>query len=368
VNSVPDTEGVGRYTTSLHSELNSISDVSATHYYIDKYNRSLTRIGSDGSETNIASPSWLSTISAGANNIHPKVGRLISIYGLARYIPGGHDRYHIMDQNMAGLAYYRDLNPTVLTIHDLAWLTQASSLVDPIVGRLIYNGIKVTDELITISAFTASELVREYPKLGGKPHTIYNGFDQEFGSHSEEEIYRIMTEYDLTGDNYILHLGEDKPTKNVKTLLQVLSKLPGNVKLLRTKPLQNNKDLIYELDLVDRIKTLGFVPGKDLPGLYAVADVYITTSYYEGFGLPPLEAMASGTPVVSSNTASLPEVVGDAGILCDPEDVNGFVKAINKILSNPDIKNKFQKLGEERAQRFSWEKCAKKTYSVYNEV
>lgn len=112
----------------------------------------------------------------------------------------------------------------------------------------------------------------------------------------------------------------------------------------------------------------GYISDGDLPALYNAADLFVYPSLYEGFGLPPLEAMACGCPVITSNTSSLHEVVGDAGIMVDPYDVDRLADAMHKVLSNDGLREDMIKKGLERAEMFSWEKTARETLKVYEEV
>jgi len=125
---------------------------------------------------------------------------------------------------------------------------------------------------------------------------------------------------------------------------------------------------LEELNLKDRVHFPGFLASEDLPLWYAAASVFVFPSRWEGFGIPPLEAMACGTPVVSSNRSSLPEVVGDAGLMVDPEDIDGMGEAILRILNDKDLAQELRERGLQQAKRFSWKTSAERTLKVYEEV
>ncbi|MBV9242467.1 MAG: glycosyltransferase family 4 protein [Acidobacteria bacterium] len=118
----------------------------------------------------------------------------------------------------------------------------------------------------------------------------------------------------------------------------------------------------------EKIRFLGFVPDEDLPALYSAATIFVYPSFFEGFGLPPLEAMQCGTPVITGNLTSLPEVVGDAGIMVDPYDVNAIGTAIELLLADKNLRQDLSRRGIERAKGFSWETTARKTLEVFESV
>ena len=179
---------------------------------------------------------------------------------------------------------------------------------------------------------------------------------------------------DFKNNKIILYVGLDKPTKNICTLIRAfyeLKKKIKNVKLIKVGGYEWKSErikilkLIRELKLIEDIIFTGYVNDEDLPLFYNVADVFIFPSLYEGFGLPILEAMSCGCPVIASNVASISEVVGDAGILIDPLDVNGFTNAMYDILTNNDLRTKLSKRGLKQAKKFSLDDECKKTIKIY---
>jgi glycosyltransferase involved in cell wall biosynthesis len=131
---------------------------------------------------------------------------------------------------------------------------------------------------------------------------------------------------------------------------------------------ENVLEEIQKLNLQDDVIFPGYVPDDDLVKFYNAADLLVYPSLYEGFGLPPLEAMACGTPVITSNTSSLPEVVGDAGIMVDPVDIDALTESIYQVLNNPNLQEDMQKNGLERSKIFTWEKTAKETWKIYEMI
>jgi glycosyltransferase involved in cell wall biosynthesis len=126
--------------------------------------------------------------------------------------------------------------------------------------------------------------------------------------------------------------------------------------------------LVDDLKLHDEVIFTGYVEYEDIPAIYNAATIFAFPSHYEGFGLPPLEAMASGTPVISSNTSSMPEVIGEAGILLPPKDESAWAEAINTLLTDKKLWEANRKKGLEQAKRFSWKRCAQETIAVYEKV
>jgi alpha-1,3-rhamnosyl/mannosyltransferase len=191
-----------------------------------------------------------------------------------------------------------------------------------------------------------------------------------------QEAEAALSSYGLTYGSYILYLGTLEPRKNISALLEAYSFLPK--KTQASFPLilaggkgwlmDNLEDEIRRLDIASRTVLTGYVPRKDLPALYSGAAVFVYPSLYEGFGLPPLEAMACGTPVITSNVSSFPEVVGDAGIMVDPYDVKRLRDEIERVLEDSSLRASLGSRGLARAKQFTWENCARQTLDVYKRV
>ncbi|AXI24805.1 glycosyl transferase family 1 [Methanofervidicoccus sp. A16] len=241
------------------------------------------------------------------------------------------------------------------------------------------KGMKKSDRIITISKHVKNDLVRHFSISEEKINVIYLGVNEHYKPIPENEIEKIKYKYNLKFP-FILYVGSEQPRKNFPTLIKAFYKLKtkygfNNIKLVKAGNPQISKykrkhimKLIDKLNLQKDIIFTGYVPEEDLPALYNAADLFVYPSIYEGFGLPPLEAMACGTPVITSNTSSLPEVVGDAGIMVDPYDVDGLSKAMYEVLTNDGLREELRKKGLERAKLFSWKECAEEHLKVYEEV
>ena len=271
--------------------------------------------------------------------------------------------------------------PKVLMVHDFVPLaTDRFSERGPLVNfakgvlyRLKMQNIRKADAVLVNSDNTKKDVVRFTGVASGKIHRAYLGVDEEFRAQkpaSREER-----------GNYILFVGGVEANKNVLRLIQAFANLKSqisNLKLImpggqfvdeekmETKMI---KAKVRELGLGGCVEFPGFVPQKDLIELYRRALIFVYPSYYEGFGFPVLEALASGTPVVSSNASSLPEVGGEAVIYVDSLDVQSITEGIKKVLHLDDsVYQRMVQEGLEQSAKFSWEKCARETLEVLKSV
>jgi glycosyltransferase involved in cell wall biosynthesis len=195
----------------------------------------------------------------------------------------------------------------------------------------------------------------------------------DFRPQPPEKGIAIRRRYAPGKERLLLHVGHTQPRKNLPTLLRalVLLRQQGTQVILAQiggQPDASQRELIQELGLERAVHFVGPLPDKDLVTLYGVAEVFVFPSFYEGFGLPPLEAMACGVPVVCSNVASLPEVVGDAALAVDPHDVQALAEAIERVLADPALAAELRQRGLERARQFTWERTAQATLAVYREI
>jgi len=185
----------------------------------------------------------------------------------------------------------------------------------------------------------------------------------------------VRSRYGLP-DSYILYVGTIQPRKNLDTLIEAYARLHRERSTLQKLVIVGRKGWLYEalfakislLGLEQDIIFTGFVPDEDLPDLYDGACLFVYLSLFEGFGLPPLEAMARGVPVLTSNTTSLPEVVGEAGITVSPLSLDEVVEGMRQVLTNSDLADKLRKSGKMRAMQFSWECTARETLAIYRHV
>ncbi|MFQ3633211.1 glycosyltransferase family 4 protein [Roseiflexus sp.] len=233
------------------------------------------------------------------------------------------------------------------------------------------------DRVIAVSEATRRDIVNELGIASERISVVYEAADEQFRPHTPDETAPVLARYDLVHDGYILSVGTLEPRKNYIRLIEAYAALYAQYarheRALLPLVIAGGYGWMYEAILAapertgiaGKVRFLGRVPDEDLPALMAGARVFVYPSLYEGFGLPPLEALASGTPVVVANTSSLPEVVGDAGLYCDPYSVNDIAHQIDVLLEREDLALRLRRAGVERAKRFSWERAARETLSVY---
>jgi glycosyltransferase involved in cell wall biosynthesis len=231
------------------------------------------------------------------------------------------------------------------------------------------------DRLITISERTRDDLVRMWGIDPGRVTAVPLAAGAEYRPVGSEAISAACARYGLRPGGYVLYVGVLEPRKNVDRLVeafaQAAGRLPG-IDLVIAGKRGWMYDRIFAqveaLGLTQRVRFTGYVPQEDLPALYGGARLFSYPSRYEGFGLPVLEAMQCGLPVVTTNVSSMPEVAGDAALLVDPDDVSGLAQAMVRLVEHPALAQELAQRGRERAGRFSWERCARETLGVYEQV
>ncbi|MBI4280612.1 glycosyltransferase family 4 protein [Candidatus Uhrbacteria bacterium] len=262
--------------------------------------------------------------------------------------------------------------PLVLTVHDLSFEHYPSfftakerlwhHLVDP---RTL---VRRAAHLIAVSCHTKDDLISHYGIPNERVSVIYPGVaDHFFQKPSFSEIQEVRDQYQLPS-YFILSLASPgSPRKNIQTLIEAFLHLRKNpnfshlhLALAGKKP--------PSLPLPPNIHFLGYVPAAHRSILYRLATVFVYPSFYEGFGLPPLEAMACGTPVVASHTASLGEVIGNAGLLINPYHINDLIGALEQILTDETLAKASSERGRERAAAFRWDRAARETLELFKKV
>lgn len=268
--------------------------------------------------------------------------------------------------------------PSVITVHDLAFLLYPRFLtpdsaryygqVDPASRRAAH--------IIAVSQSTKRDVTRLLGVPNEKVSVIYEAASPLFKPIDQAVARSFVLEKYRTSGNFILFVSTIEPRKNLTTLLQAYRKLLDHYKLDVSLLVagQNGwladevEASVEKLRLREQVHFLGGVANEELAYLYNAASVFALPSFYEGFGLPPLEAMACGTPVVVSNVSSLPEVVGDAGLLIDPEDADAWSVALWRVLTDEDLRAEMSTKGLRRAGSFSWARAARETLNVYHKV
>ncbi len=271
--------------------------------------------------------------------------------------------------------FFRD-GKTVATIFDLTFELYPETT--KWTGRLWWQvfgrqGIARADRLIAISESTKHDLCRVYDVADEKIHVIYPSTRDIFKPVANP--HPIIAKYKLP-EKYVLYVGTLEPRKNIANLVRAYAMAKSNsarehVLVIAGERGWQYRDIfqtVEELGLQGQVIFTGYIPDEELPALYSAADLFAYLSQYEGFGFPVLEAMACGTPVLVSNTSSLPEIVGDAGVLVSPNDVDRAASEIARILSERDLRDAMSWHGLERAKFFSRERFVRETLEAYNQA
>jgi len=288
-----------------------------------------------------------------------------------RLFPGV-DLFHVTDHL---LPYFR-LIKSVFTLHDLIFLFHPEThkpLNRWFLTLMMPRFLRAADAVIAVSECTKRDAMRLYGLDEAKIRVIYEGVNPRFCPASPEAIAAVRARYGLP-EHFILYVGTIEPRKNLTALLEAFHHLLATHDLRLV--IVGKKGWLYEgffrrlreLGLEDRVIFTGYVPDEDLPAIYSAADLFVFPSLYEGFGLPVLEAMACGVPVICSNTSSLPEVAGDAALLVDPADVRALAGAIERVLTDEGKWREMRERGLQQAARFSWDEAAAMSLKVYQDV
>lgn len=272
----------------------------------------------------------------------------------------------------------------IVTVHDIIpiiFQKQYLHTLKPLIKNLYLqsiNELPYVDQIITISQYTKKDIIKHLSIDENKIKVIYEAADPVFKIHSNSHCQNnIVNKLRILGD-FILFVGGIDPRKNLETVIKALKNISleyRNISLViagsdfktEQDPIKKKIDKFIEKNNVgDKIISLGYVEDDILACLYNRAKMLIFPSFYEGFGLPIVEAMSCGCPVIASNRTSIPEIAGDAAILSDPEKIDEITNAALKILENTSLSNYLKHRGLKRSSNFSWEKTALQTVKVYN--
>ena len=305
--------------------------------------------------------------------------------------------YELWDEIFIPMAYRLDkvdvihfpnhLGPTdrvkcsLVTIHDLIFMKSKRWVKKGTRDKFNKRLLEVAQEaflIIAISESTKKDIINLLGIPARKVRVVYEAASPLFRPLPKgETLEEVLRKYALNF-NYILYVGQLQPRKNLRLLIEAFSSLD---KWLREKyqlvlvglprdevSLREIIDQAHKSGVEKNLHLLGFVPDEDLVYVYNGAEIFVYPSLFEGFGLPPLEAMSCGLPIISSNTSSLPEVVGDGGILIDPYDSKELAYQLENLLTNESLRLSLSKRALDRSSLFSWEKTAKQTLALYREV
>jgi len=287
------------------------------------------------------------------------------------------DLFHV-PQNGIGLPTKKGcLN--VVTVHDLIPYIYPETVGKGYLRIFLQEMPRImeqSDLIITVSEQSKKDIQRIFQLPDDRiavtyeaPESVYRPMDKTAAKDYVKNTYGIDRPY-------VLYVGGFSPRKNVKGLInafyEIQKDIPPEYALVlvgkEARDFDDTSMLVEALRLQDRVIFTGFAPVLELPYLYNAADLCVYPSFYEGFGLPPLEAMACGTPVITSNSSSIPEVTGDAALLVNPHDMYALAEGMEKVLNSPELRAKMSQESLAQAAKFSWEKCARETIAAYQKL
>ncbi len=302
---------------------------------------------------------------------HMRLRQLLQSYGVGLL--------HIPHLALAPLIPCRYL----MTVHDVA-----NFLYGPRQGfrqtmrfRLTQRSLARAARLVAVSHATKQDIENLFSVSPDKITVVENAIDERFIRASRREEGRLVLERYQVKDPFLLYVGSARPQKNIPRLIEAFAVIRGELQehsqfhklklLVIGDQVSENPQLrqtVVRTRMREHVRFLGHIPIETLRVFYQAAEVFVFPSLYEGFGLPPLEAMAQGTPVVTSNVSSLPEVVGDAAVLVHPENVFDIAKGVQQVLLDPKLRNELRERGRRQLARFSWERSIIQVMDLYQEA
>jgi glycosyltransferase involved in cell wall biosynthesis len=270
---------------------------------------------------------------------------------------------------------------SVVTIHDCIHLRFPQYLPNRIAYAYarasLWTATHRAARVITVSEASKRDILSYFSVPESRVEVIYNAIDERFWQQpTPDEMDRVRERYQLNAP-FVLYAGNIKPHKNLERLIEAFNMLRQAPHLRHVQLLIIGDEIskyaslrraVHRYKLHKHVRFFGFVSDQTLAALYRLADVFVFPSLYEGFGLPPLEAMASGTPVIASNASSLPEVVGGAALMIDPYDAEAIADAMRRVLTDAALRSELRAKGFDRARSFSWERSIRRVREIYDEV
>ena len=360
--------GIGQYTFQLSRELALLLPEAPWLFYGNHWSQELRE-----------SPLPASPASASFKNA---VGRIVpQAYRAARFLQ---QRHFTRGVKAHGVELYHEPNylafrfagPTVVTVHDLSWIRYPQmhpKLRVKIMDETMQRVMRDASHVIVDSDFIRAEVIEHYRISPLRVTSVPLGVAPEFAPVAREACAKALAAHGLRFGEYVLAVGTIEPRKNLATVAAAFSRLPESERKrfplvvvgMHGWGMDRLPDSIRDLVTRGEIRLMGFVAQSDLPALYSGAALFAYPSLYEGVGLPPLEAMACGAPVIVSDRASLPELVGDAGVIVDALDEVALEGRMRALLQDPALRQRLSEAGLARARKFTWRGCAMSTLGVY---
>ncbi|OGE81196.1 MAG: hypothetical protein A3H72_00550 [Candidatus Doudnabacteria bacterium RIFCSPLOWO2_02_FULL_48_8] len=268
---------------------------------------------------------------------------------------------------------------SVVTVHDVAWKLFPEAFTPFMRHYLDWStrhAVKQAAKVVAVSQSTKNDLIKHYQVDPQKIEVIHLAVGEQFRPRNYSDCQPTLDKFGLVYQKYILFVGTMQPRKNIPRLVEAFIKIKKDNHMEEKLVIVGKKGWLWEpieqkikeSGLGQAVQVLDYVTDEDLPFLFAGASLLTLPALYEGFGLPPLEAMKSGVPVVVSDVSSLPEVVGDAGLLVDPNSVDSVAEGLLQVLTDKELRLQMIAKGLEQAKRFSWENTARKTLSLFESL
>lgn len=380
----PPLAGIGRYVWELATRLPQLNDIESIRYISDGIWRNLPRIESEGDESySTQSPNNLSEpVLNYKGRLRKKLGQLSIVSKFYSKIQPLMVEFRLQNLRHGvfhGPNYFvpNTRMARVVTIHDLSIYRYPHWHPNPRVDRmraLIPNSVKNAQMILTDSLVTRQEVIDEFNLRLEQVCAIPLGVDGNYFPRTRENLELVLSSYDLSFGGYSLFVSTIEPRKNIINLIAAYRAMHPSLR--HTWPLVlvggigwRSDDIHVEIQHAVNegwLKYLGFVPQSDLPFLYAGCRLFTYPSWYEGFGLPIAEAMASGVPVLTSNCSSMPEVAAGCAMLVEPGDIDDIAEKIQFALTNESWRTHAIQSGLLRAAQLTWESCVEKTVDAYH--
>src|SRR5579863_8247107 len=357
--------------------------------YIRNVVRTLDRLDHENTYFLIGSPAKVEEIGALRSNFHT-----IPLLAPERSVQGYREFRNALKRLDCDLVHIPNLFsvpralpcPYVMTVHDMlehmSRAREQSGFWRSLYFQMTKRVLKGAARIFAVSNFTKLEIEKLFGIPAGRIEVVYNAIDERFlhGHASAGDRQLIAERYQVTYP-FLLYAGRVSPHKNVVRMIEAFSALKCELERDHAYPdlkliiigddHSGNPDLrrtVVRSGVQNDVRFLGFIPIEVLRTFYDEAKIFVFPSLYEGFGLPPLEAMAHGTPVVTSNVSSLPEVVGNAAVMVNPENVFEIMRALHRVLLDQQVRDKFKQRAYEQVKKFSWDASARQIIAVYEDV
>lgn len=357
--------GIGQYTFQIAQRLAARPDTTLDLFYGTSW----------GKQVRQAPVANIAMLKAGFKRFVPFAYELKQLVSQSRFSAGvklsAPDVYH--EPNFIA---FRCDKPSVITVHDLSWLRFAHTHPAERVRameRYFEPGLRRASMVLTDSEFVRGEVIDTFGIAPERIVAVPLGVEAMFHPRTEPHCQPVLQALSLRYQGYLLAVGTLEPRKNLGVALEAFAQLPRTMRQRYPLVLAGMKGWhtsamerqMASMVAAGEVRLLGYLPREDLARIVAGAISMVYPSIYEGFGLPPLEAMACGVPAIVSNVSSLPEVVGDTGLMFDPHDVKGIATAMGCIIEDRALQARLSERALSRSQQFSWDRCVEQTLNVY---